>query len=376
MWGRTPDGGAAERLKENPSDQPKVRVVDEDSSADGVVRLGDEERVVRLGGGEATTGEPVVARRLEVGTGKEVEARTVTVDEILDATSGVELPEIPLEEGWGGEAKRWLAVPWGWFVLILLICVGFAGWSLRHMFAHRHVTELAVTRTIELMADDVRSEAEARELCQLIEHRIASYLASVTIEERAANVRDAGRVTPLMRQWYAEHPVEPGEFLELDAFQPLTIALRPFWLVRVRTDTGMRPLMLEQTADDDVLVDWETDVCFQPMDWDRFVAERPTGEFDFRVRVAPDHFFAYEFSDEGVYRCLKLTAEGSDEWLFGYVRRGSDIDRRIVPLLGLAGSEVPMILRLRFIEGANARRAVVVSELVSERWCLVDDHPG
>ncbi len=351
-------------------------MVDEELSAGEVVRLGGGEQVVRLGDGEPTTGEPVVARRLEVGSGKEVEARLATVDEILDATSGVESPEAPLEEGWGGEGKKWLAVPWGWFVVILLVCGGFAGWSLRHMFKHREVTQLAVTRTIELVADDVQSEAEARDLYQLIERRIASYLASRTVDERIANVRDAERVEPLMRRWYAERPVEPGQFVEMGTFQPLTIEKRPFWLVRAKTAAGTRPMLLEQTADDDVLVDWETDVGFQPMDWDQFVAERPAGDFDFRVLVKRDNFFAYEFADEEAYHCLRLTARGAGEYLFGYVARESDLERRIMPLLNRSGREAPMILRLRFVEGSEGRRAVMVCGLVSERWCLVDDHDG
>lgn len=361
-------------MKQKPSKQTGIRVVDERESDGEVVRLGGE-GVVRLGGGSEPVAGRATPQRLEVAKGEGVEARTATVDEILDDTGALESPDVPLEESWGGEAKRWPVVPWGWFVLVTLICVGFAGWSLRHLIENRHVTELAVSRTTELFSDEEQRKEEARVLYQKLKDRATEYLASDTIEERLRHVRHPGRVAPLMSDWYEDHPLKGEKFMELGTFQPLTLDMKPFWVMRVRTDDRRHSLLLEQTEEDEVLVDWETDVCFQPMPWERFVSERPEGEFDFRVEVRPDNFFAYEFSDESSYRCLRLAVRDSREHLFGYVERGSELERRILPLLRRRAWPVPMIVRLRFVPGSAARRSVVISELISERWCLVEDQP-
>jgi hypothetical protein len=365
-------------MKKQPSEQPRIRVVDEEAATDEVVRLGDDEEVVRLGDERPagkSPGRAVVAKRLEVSADSAPEARTATVEEILDAAGDPAQAAELLEDAWGGEAKRSLRVPWGWFVLILLLLAGLVGWSLRQMFVNRHVTQLAISRTIELVADDAERQAEALELYRTIENRIRGYLASGTVEDLERHVRDPQRVVPLMRNWYRRQPLESHEYLEMATFQPLTIERRPFWVVTVSTDAGPRPLLLEQRGDD-VAVDWETDVCYQPMAWGAFVSERPAGEHDFRVRVALDNYYAHGFHDESRYRCLRLTAKGSDQHLFGYVERGSALEREVLRAVRTTGHLVPMILRLRCVPDSKGRRAVEVLEVVSERWCVVGDRPG
>lgn len=362
-------------MKEHSGKKPKIRVVDDGPSGGDVVRLGTSEEVVRLGEKGAEPVDNAILQRLEVATTAGIEARDVTVEEILDQDGEVESPDGPLEESWGGEGKRWMAVPWGWFVAIGLICVGLAVWSLRHIFQHRHESRLAMERATRAIEEDRRRDEQAESLYQRLEQAVTNYLASSSVEDRLRHVRNPERVAPLMRDWYREQPLEPEEIINLGAFTPVTLDKGSFWVVAVETLSGGRKLLVEQTREDDGRVDWEMDVCYQPMDWDRFVNESPEGKFEFRVLVRADNFYVYEFQNQAEYRSFRLTTLGSEEHLYGYVPRGSVTDERILSLLGKRLRTAPMILELEFLPDVKARRSVVISDVVSATWWVSEDAP-
>jgi hypothetical protein len=363
-------------MKERTGEKPKIRVVDDGSAGGEVVRLGGQEKVLRLGeeGVRPIEGKPT-PRRLEIEPSEGVEARDATVEEILDAAGGVESPEGPLEQSWGGEAKRWLGIPWGWFAVIGLICVGLSVWSLRHIFRNRHAADEVARRATKIVEEDRRKEEAARNFYQRLEDRVSSYVACASVEELLECVRDPERVAPLMRDFYAENPLVPEEFVSMDQLSPMTYKNRSFWMLRAETSAGYRFLLVEQTDDDDGRVDWETDVCHQPMPWERYIKERPTGSFDFRVSVRADNYYAHEFADQSVYRSLRLETRGSKERLFGYVLKGSEEERSVMAVLGRTLRSMPMMLRIEFPEDAVGKRSVLITEVISQSWCLLDESP-
>lgn len=361
-------------MKKRTGEEPKVRVVDEESAGGEVVRLGGREEILRLGekGAQPVEAKPV-PQRLEIATTAGGEARDASVEEILGADVELESPEAPLEQSWGGESKLWLGMPWGWFAIVGLICVGFSVWSLRHIFQNRHAAEKVTQRATEIVEEDRRKQEEALDLYQRLEKRVGKYLACESTEELLKHVREPERIAPLMRDYYAGRAPEPVTFISLAEFTPLTIKQRSFWALRAETSSGRRALLVEQTENDDGLVDWETDVCYQPMPWEKYIAERPTGRFVFRVTVRPDNFYVYEFADQSVYRNLQLGARGSHETLHGYVLRGSDVAREIQQVLGKRRRSIPMMVELEFVEDAVGKRSVLINEVVSTNWCLVEE---
>jgi len=363
--------------KDHPKSDPGIKVVEEENQSDQpVVVLGEqgEEKPVRLGG--VPKREPSGSRpqRLDLETAPAFEARSEEpdVEKILESED-LMAPDEAMEKEWGGEAKRWMVIPWGWFVLIAVVCGGLALWSLRQVAEKQSEVDKEVQEKIsEMEAEKELRFVEAKRLYERLEARVSAYLAADSIPELLKHVRDPKRVEPLMKKWYAKHPLKPAKFQNFRKFQPVTLERQPFWILNVETDAGSRSLLVEQTDDDDGLVDWETDVCYQPMDWNKFVAERPEGKFDFRVRVRPDVFYSHEFADESRYRCLRLTTRGSDEYLFGYVVRGSDEERRIYDAAqGNFRRPVSLILRIGFLPGSPAMRSVKIYGVIGRRWCLI-----
>jgi hypothetical protein len=320
---------------------------------------------------------PEEATRLDAG-GTDEERRThePDIDVIIDAEEEARDPE----EEWVGTRKP---VPYGWFVLIALIVVlAVVGSTMVGRNDEPGTGEVAREAASERVEADVTAELEAEALVAEVEGRITRYLAAGTVEELLPHVRHPDRVEPLIREWYRNRNIEPREFRRLMVFEPLNIGTSTFWksVVTVASGNGdqeeLEPILLEQTGPDSVRIDWETSVRHQPMPWDEFVSERPEDKsMDFRVKVAPDlrGFYSHEFRDDQVWRGFELTAPDAEEFMIGYLKRGSDLERKMYELyLDNGKRAMTLILRLSIPEGTQSPRGVVIEKIVSPHWLIVD----
>jgi hypothetical protein len=160
----------------------------------------------------------------------------------------------------------------------------------------------------------------------------------------------------------------------MPVFRPEGLEGRPFWVVQVEVEDGPpQSILLEQTGDTEVKVDWETHVCYQPVPWDRYAKERPTGTtLEFRVFVQRDVFYSHEFSDSGKWRCFRLTARNATQHVFGYAPAGSELARVLDACCDAAPSNVAtVILKLRVPEQSASPRGVVIEKLVEPRWVRI-----
>jgi hypothetical protein len=158
--------------------------------------------------------------------------------------------------------------------------------------------------------------------------------------------------------------------------QPLTLDNRGnFWMASVvLSDRTTKSLIIEIEKSGEPRIDWETLVCYQPMKWDDFVANRPTGtSLDFRVYAEQDNFYSHEFADSNQWVSFRITALDSEETLFGYARAGSAEAESLLNLLQQnGGRRATVILRLSIPEGLKSHRGVVIEKLVNSRWLHVD----
>jgi hypothetical protein len=299
------------------------------------------------------------------------------IDAIIDESDDAPDPE----ETWNDQKRP---VPYGWFVLVAILVALAVAWA---VLVNRPEgptgTALAREVAIEHAEADLRETEDARALVEAVERTLAAYLAADSIEAMLPHVRDPERVAPLMENWYARHEFKPMHFEQLSVFEPVNIGTRSFWrtLARVSAPDGgsldLEPILVEQTGKDSVRVDWETAVCYQPMPWDDFVTRRPEDTpLDFRVVCKFDRagLHTYEFQDDTVWRCFLLTAMNSEEYAFGYLRIGSELDKRMYQLFVRNGGRAPsLVLRLRRPEGTRSPRGFVIEDIVSPHWVIVDE---
>lgn len=228
---------------------------------------------------------------------------------------------------------------------------------------------------LERVAQDEEKEKSALEFVDGVEKAARAYLAADTLEEILPWVRDADRVGPMIEAEWRVRPKRSLRFERMTMFHPQEIGGHTFWVLGIDVEGGGSEMMIaEPDGAGGARIDWETHVCHQPMDWDRYIAERPAGEaFEFRVRAALDQQFSHEFSDSGRWVCFHLGAKDSEGHVFGYAAVGSE-EARVLSELVLASQsrEVPVILRLRIPADCRSPRGAVIERVVAKQWLRLD----
>ncbi len=348
----------------------------------------EEAPVLRLGVREGEEGAkpaaPAAPVRLGVAAGAGTAGRLVVpprvVGEVRTFEPGFE--ELVAKEAEGAAAAKgeWeevaaqpMAIPWGWLALAGLLAAGGVLWSLGKLKESEKVLAAVEESARERVAQLEKEEREARQMVEAIEAAIRRYFSASRIEDLAPLVRQPQRVMPLIEAHHRGKPYEANPVEELLSLHPLTVGRSAdFWIASVRLRRGISNQVVVEapTGGGNPLIDWELLVCHQPMPWDEFVRTRPRGRgMPFRVEVVPDTLYSHEFSDSSRWTCLRLSARDSEEYLFGYVPRGSAEEEEILGLVAAsAGSEGRLILRLSIPEGLRAPRAAIVERVMSRSW--------
>jgi hypothetical protein len=227
---------------------------------------------------------------------------------------------------------------------------------------------------LKLRANLEKENKAVKATLHAMEQAVVHYLSAESVEEILPYVRHADRVKPLMQDYYQTHSFQPAAFRQFKKIRALALENMAFVYVEVATANGTpQTLIVEHLPDDQFLIDWESDVCYLPIDWEKYLEEAPSKPMDMRVHVTADHYYAYEFRDESVYQCYKIRTRGSEEHLFGYAKKGTPTDTAIRNYISKSqqlggGTNEPMILRLRFPEGSQSKRCVSIESAISTSW--------
>lgn len=279
-----------------------------------------------------------------------------------------------IEENWLHDPAKRKPAPWGWFALAGLAAAGGVVWSLsglRDADKEAMQERAAATETIRSIESDYQSaEAMVERLSELL----AAYCEAETIDDLVPLVRHPQRVRPLMEAYYRDREIQPATLERVVRLEPAVLADRPgFWVAWLISGGETINLLME--ADEvNAKIDWETAVCHQPMDWDHFARERPVGSHDFRVYVDPDNLHSHEFADSSQWQCFRLTALNSEEFLYGYARKQSELAMNLATILERNhGRQTALLLRLGLPQGLNSPRGLVIERIISPFWMHLDD---
>lgn len=299
--------------------------------------------------------------------------------EVADILETVE-ETVDHEASWGGEMKK--ALPVGWFVLAgVLVCI-LALWATVTVFRAQSELEELEEEKQGLAADSAKENREVKQTLAAMQDAVRGYLMATTLEEKLRYVRHRERVRPLMERYYRENEIEPVKFRHFERIRSMGIESLSFVFGQVELlDGGDYGVLLEQMEDGTFLVDWESDVCYLPVDWDEFVMGRHRQPLVMRVYIRRDNFYAYEFREESKYDCFLLRAKGKESHVFGFVEKGSkvakDVDRYMKRVERFRAREgEPVMLKLRFPESGHAKKCVWIEEMVAPRWTYVKSPEG
>ena len=354
----------------------QLRPVDEDAEPPAPIRLLNRETAWK-----ETDGKPIrlgpqpqdaeVNRRLNLPSKEDGELRTHQpgIEAIIEANAPS--PDL-LEQNWGVTSSRRNPIPWGWFALIGLAITGAVVWSLTRVREADVQADQLRTITASTLSNSQKADEEAGQVIDRINATLRDYFNATSVDALAPLVRHRERVTPLLRQYYANQPVFRSRLKTVQLFRPLTLNNSAnFWMITVNLANGQSHNLIVEILDSgEARIDWETLVCYQPLPWDDFATQRPTGtSLDFRVYVERDNFYSHEFANSENWTCYRLTAADSTETLFGYAPAGSELALTLNHQIDTNDThKATLILRLAIPELLNSRRGVVIEKLLSNHW--------
>lgn len=299
--------------------------------------------------------------------GRSFEGKSVdyTIDEILNKKVVV---ADATEKDWGQANKT---IPIGWIFMLSALTLTLIGTVIYLGSSSGEAEEkIAEGRQIEVMEQAVENQG-ARDLVLAIEKTVRGYLAATSIEEQLPHVRHAEVMRMRMEKFYATKPITPMRVTSVTNLKPLTLHGKAFWqVVAVTGPKQGQAILLEQLSDEEVKIDWESHVHYQPMPWDEYAVKLPTQPMAFRVEVKESPRYFGEFSDQSRWVSYQINAVKSDTLLYCYVLRDSKMHQSIDEALRKGFTR--MILRLQASTAINLPNAVVVESFISADLYRID----
>jgi len=349
-------------MKEQDPKEPTLRVLPQE---------GQSRRLEPSAGEAVPQGERIDVLKPDEKSRLEAKLFEPDLSEIL----GRDVVEVDSEAACGSEMKK--APPLGWLVLAGLIVCGLALWGVVTVYKpqprHREVVE----EKKELEVDYAKEKKAVRHTLDQMKECVRGYLTAKSVEEKLLYVRHSSRVKPLMESYYKNHSMEQKDFRHFERIHSMDLDGLSFVYGKVGLLSGENhELLLEQLEDGIFRVDWESDVCYLPVEWDDYLETSPTKLLEMRVYIKPDHFYAYEFRDEARFDSYKLTTRDSDDHLFAFVEKKSEVAADIKRFIKRsegdeADSTKPLILQIRFPEDSHSKKCVWIDRLIAPRWTYV-----
>jgi hypothetical protein len=273
-----------------------------------------------------------------------------------------------IENTWTTQAKN---LPAG-MVAVICFCVLLSATAIVLLIRRNHHVEDAQKSVKRNVITNVETEVRTAELLvKSIQRTIRQYYLAPTIEEKLRYVRHPEETRAMMEQYYAKHPIESKKCDLITSFTFFTQGDRNFWRVlAIQKNQKREWIFLEQISETEVRIDWETHVHYQPMPWSEYTQKRPLRALDFRISLYPTPYYVGEFVDESRWASYRVTAEGYDEVLFGYVIRNSEEHRIIEAALE---KQSPFVIATLMIPSdSKVKHAVVIQKIVSDSYIRAD----
>ncbi|MGB0993032.1 MAG: hypothetical protein ACPG32_11255 [Akkermansiaceae bacterium] len=279
------------------------------------------------------------------------------------------------EEGWG----KGRSLPIGWVYLTFAIVFCVSGWGIVKVIKGQEVVEEAEHKQQLLDEEIEEDELSVKKTLSAMRSCAAGYLGAKSVAEILPLVRHQSRVRPIIESHYAEQPMTPKKFVRFETFRSLALENYAFlYCVAVLEDGSQKNLLMEQVGEGKFVVDWESTECYQPMEWEEYIEQRPDKPLDMRVYASRDNFYAFEFTEENLL-CLRLEEKDSDKCLYGYVDKNSEDGKKIRQFFMKTGQvgggdREPLLLRLRFpkAEESRSKKCVWIDRILSERWIYIE----
>ncbi len=190
--------------------------------------------------------------------------------------------------------------------------------------------------------------------------------------DRVPMVADAGRVAPLMQDFYEKQNATdpaPGGLVGKARYQIDGTEILYFSYTSSRP-TGFLEVAMVRGPDGKFLIDWESLTGYGGMSFTDFRAQRLTKPVKLRAYVRLFEYYNFEFNDSKKYLCVKMTAENGSNSIYAYCLRDSGLGRWIEADLATTGPSdfKGYTMLVSFPPNAKSSQCVNLDKVVASRW--------
>ena len=314
-----------------------------------------------------------------------------------------DFPSEPSSRTGSGFLKRNTVLIYGLFVILLLIGLIIAGWTIiqrkdkvRNSASYSNgqtkalgektllkakttsLSALSIGSTVApsqakqndfVLVEMSEAKAEAAKICAL--RNLQHFSAATKWVDKLPFVHDANRVRPLMKRFYEDQKQLGKEIGSPDSISFYRLGTMQIQHIICNTSSaeGQLELAMRLQPNGDYLLDWECYVGASAMDWTDFKKLKPAVNTLFRVYAIEDDYFNFEFSDSSRFICLKLLSSDNTETLYAYCEHDSSLAKDLKKFL-IRDSSVPLTLMLAYPENAKSNNCVHLREIIANRWLL------
>lgn len=119
-------------------------------------------------------------------------------------------------------------------------------------------------------------------------------------------------------------------------------------------------------------VDWESWSAWCSTPWESMISEKPAGTHRLRALAAPADYFNFNFTDDFEWLCFRLRHPESEETLYGYVPRQSDLG---AAFQALDPGENQVLIDVRFPPDSPSSNQLLIEAMPSATWLETTPSP-
>lgn len=215
--------------------------------------------------------------------------------------------------------------------------------------------------------------ADASQRLQEAKAVLDKFWNAPTWREKLQHVRDAPRVSPLMRDFYeSSRQREPrAGALKTSATFRIGSTEVEHLVYESALDGGPLEIALVHDHSNALKLDWESYVGAGDMPWAAFLKQRPPDPVLLRAYAVFDDYFNYEFNDRARFVCVKLIDTPFEQTLYAYTERDGRTHEALKTKLDQRAL-VPITVRVAYNTGTQSTNCVRLVEVVADRWLLLD----